>query len=59
MIKHPFTPPPRGAIGEEGDNFWVNQLGGIAACDGLVVASMNKLGMLLFIDMRSGKVVRQ
>jgi hypothetical protein len=53
IIKHPFTPPP----GEEGDHFWIDQLGGIAARDGLLVASMNKLGTLVFIDARESKVL--
>ncbi len=54
VIKHPFTPPAQTA---EGDDFWVDQLGGIAARDGVVVASMNKLGVLLFIDATAGKVL--
>jgi hypothetical protein len=53
IIKHPFTPP----AGNEGDHFWIDQLGGIAVRDGLLVASMNKLGTLLFIDARESKVL--
>ncbi len=53
VIKHPFTPP----AGDEGDHHWIAQLGGIAAHDGLVVASFNKLGSLLFVDARTGKTL--
>ena len=53
ILKHPFTPP----AGEEGDHHWIDQLGGIAARDGLLVASMHKLGALLFIDATAGKVL--
>jgi len=53
IIKHPFTPP----AGEDGDHHWIDQLGGIAARDGLLVASMNKLGTLVFIDARESKVL--
>jgi hypothetical protein len=51
VLKHPFTPP----AGEDGDHHWIGQLGGIAAHDGLLVASLNKLGRLLFVDARTGK----
>jgi hypothetical protein len=57
VIKHPFTPPAHDASGGGGDNDWVDQLGGLAACDGLLVASMHKLGVLLFIDAHDGKVL--
>lgn len=55
IIKYPFTPP----AGVEGDHFWIDQLGGIAARDGLLVASMNKLGMLVCIDARAGKMLAE
>ena len=57
VIKHPFTPPVAHDGAGEGDNHWVDQLGGLAVRDGLLVASMNKLGALLFIDAHDGKVL--
>src|SRR6185295_6953630 len=36
VIKHPFTPPD----GDDGDHHWIDQLGGIAVRDGVLVASM-------------------
>ena len=53
VVKHPFSPPP----GVEGDDHWVGQLGGIAARDGLLVASLTKLGRLVFVDARTGKAL--
>ncbi len=52
ILKHPFTPPE----GDDGDHHWISQLGGIAARDGVLVASMTKLGVLLFADVREGEV---
>jgi DNA-binding beta-propeller fold protein YncE len=54
IIKYPFSPP---SAGSEGDNNWIGQLGAIAAHDGVLVASMEKLDKLLFIDARAGKVL--
>ena len=56
VIKYPFTPPVAHDGAGEGDNHWVDQLAGLAVRDGLLVASMNKLGTLLFIDAHDGKV---
>ena len=58
VIKHPFSPPAHQETddGENGDHHWIGQLGGIAAHDGVVVASMNKMGKLLFVDARTNKV---
>lgn len=55
IIKHAFSPPPGG----DGDHFWIDQLGGLAAHDGLIVASMNKLGFLLFVEAASGNVLAE
>ncbi len=56
VLKYPFT-PTAAEEGHEDDNSWITQLGGIAVHDGLVVASMRKLGRLLFVDARAGKVI--
>lgn len=53
IIKHPFTPPQAG----EGDHHWIDQLGGLAVHNGLIVASLHELGRLLFIDARTSKVL--
>ncbi|MEO6787435.1 MAG: NHL repeat-containing protein, partial [Chthoniobacteraceae bacterium] len=53
VIKYPFTPP----AGDDGDHHWIGQLGGITAHDGMIVASFNKLGSLLFVDARTGNVL--
>lgn len=53
VLKHAFTAP----AGEEGDYHWIDQVGGIAVRDGLLVASMNKLGALIFIDALEGEVL--
>ncbi len=55
IIKYPFTP----LASADGDRHWIEQLGGIAAHDGLVVASMNKLRTLLLIDAALGKVLAE
>ncbi len=55
VIKYPFTPPKQAEKG--GDEDWISQLGGIAANDGLVVASFAKSGTLLFVDAREGKAL--
>lgn len=52
ILKYPFTPPPSGG----GDHHWMDQLGGLAARDGLVAASLNKLGFVLLVDAASGEV---
>jgi len=57
IIKYAFAPPPVDEAEGGGDHFWVDQLGGIAVNNGIVVASMNKLNMLLFIDAATGKVL--
>ena len=53
VIKHPFTPP----AGDDGDHHWIGQLGGIAVHDGVLAASFNKLGTVLFVDARTGKAL--
>ena len=57
VIKFPFTPPIKAGSGSEGDDDWISQLGGIAAHDGLLVASFVKSGSLLFVDAREGKAL--
>jgi hypothetical protein len=57
IIKYPFSPAAKGPGESEGDNNWITQLGGIAVHDGLVVASMEKLNKLLFINARAGKAL--
>jgi hypothetical protein len=57
-VNHPvYTDRPNPSKGDGGDDHWVSQLGGIASRDGLVVASMRKMGALIFIDAHAGKVV--
>jgi hypothetical protein len=58
ILKYPFTPPTRTGKGS-GDSDWINQLGGIAVHDGLLVASLRELNLLLFVDVRQGKVLGQ
>jgi hypothetical protein len=53
ILKYPFTPP----AGDDGDHHWIDQLGGIAVRDGLLVTSLTKLGALIFVDTREGKVL--
>ncbi len=53
IVKHPFSPPGT----EDGDHHWIEQLGGIAVHDGLLVASMKKLGSLVFVDARQNKEI--
>ena len=53
VLKYPFTPP---AV-SDGDHHWISQLGGIAVHDGMLVASLNKLDKLLFVDARAGKAL--
>ncbi|MEA3212271.1 MAG: hypothetical protein QOE70_5328 [Chthoniobacter sp.] len=57
VLKYPFTPPAHAEGGPEEDNHWIGQLGGIAVRDGLLVASLHKLGLLLFVDAQNGKVL--
>jgi hypothetical protein len=61
IIKHPFTPPAHAAtLNANGDeDHWISQLGGIAVRDGVLVASMHRLGRLLFIDAQAGKVTEE
>lgn len=53
IAKIPFTPP----ASEAGDHHWIDQLGGIAVHNQLVVASMNKLDRLFLIDAAAGKLL--
>ena len=53
VLKHPFTPPVKADKGSEEDEDWIGQLGGIAARDGVVVASLTRMGSLLLL-MRGG-----
>ncbi|HEX5177127.1 MAG TPA: discoidin domain-containing protein, partial [Chthoniobacteraceae bacterium] len=53
VLKHAFTAP----VGADGDSHWIDQVGGIAVRDGLLVASMNKLGALIFVDAIAGEVL--
>ncbi len=57
VLKYPFTPPIKSQSGSAGDDDWIGQLGGIAARDGLLVASFPRLGSLLFVDARAGKAL--
>jgi hypothetical protein len=57
ILKYPFTPPAPSDDASRHDADWINQLGGIAVHDGLLVASLQKLNQLLFVDVRSGKVI--
>ncbi|WP_038170805.1 hypothetical protein [Verrucomicrobium sp. BvORR106] len=57
ILKMPFNPPPYVEDGSHGDHHWLSQLAGIAAHDGVVVASMPKLGKLIFVDAAAGKVI--
>ncbi len=52
VIKYAFSPPAAG----EKDRHWIEQLGGIAAHNGLLVASLHKVGTLLFVDIKTGAV---
>ena len=52
ILKYPFTPPPS----DGGDHHWMEQLGGLAARDGVIAASLNKLGFVLLVDAVSGVV---
>ena len=56
VLKYPFSAASP-EEGHEDDNSWINQLGGIAVHDGTIVASMRKLGKLLLVDARGGKVI--
>jgi sugar lactone lactonase YvrE len=53
ILKHAFTPPEA----DDDDHHWIDQLGGIAVHDGVLVASMTKLDRLVIVDARSGKVL--
>ncbi|MDB6151739.1 MAG: repeat containing protein, partial [Chthoniobacteraceae bacterium] len=57
ILKYPFTPPAKEK--SEGDADWIGQLGGIAVHDGLLAASFSKLGTVLFVDAKNGKVLGQ
>ena len=57
VLKHPFTPPALMDKESAGDEGWISQLGGIAVHDGIVVASLTKMGSLLLIDARENKLL--
>jgi hypothetical protein len=56
ILKYPFTPKAADK-NEHGDDDWISQLGGIAAHDGVLVASFTKLNSLLVVDARAGKAL--
>jgi hypothetical protein len=58
-FKYSFKLPGQPEKNSSGDVDWAEQLGGIAAHDGLLAASFPKLGYLLFFDALEGKMLGQ
>lgn len=55
ILKHAFTPPP---AARHGDRHWIDQLGGLAAYNGTIVASMRMLETLLVFHGADGRLLR-
>ncbi|RYD29628.1 MAG: hypothetical protein EOP86_21380, partial [Verrucomicrobiaceae bacterium] len=53
VLKYAFSPPAGGGK----DDHWIRQLGGIAVHNGLLVASLHRLDLLLFANAATGEVL--
>ncbi len=55
VVKWPFTPLATREGADHGDDAWIGQLGGIAAHDGVLAASLTRLGRVVFFAAADGR----